>query len=1287
MGNMDGDREDNSYKPLSEPGVIRINTNTITFARSGLQKNELKVGDGVRICNEDFIVTQLRGRVITGTDDFKHISEADDLSSEITSATADNYRRRIKEAVLNTRHTQNCGTMHPGTAHSAAAYQGAIAAGDGAKDPTFTKSQGDTFDINRIVTGSRVYVWCTGADAGLFKSTTGASTQGNNNYGYLEDGVYRDGGRFLTVKSYTATVLSFEERIGHAAATCFLKVANDHTVYRHLTTQARPNGDWEKWKGDFKGTNTRPGRGPTMNNYEQSTYERLGKDFSAGDSLGLGDYGQDEGHFYMECSNQGLCDRKTGLCECFDGYTGRACQRQSCPEDCSGHGVCMSVDQLRTAEMTKLDMTCYTKRDDKVVSCDSDVLSNKLRANDYVKIGNFPPMKIATISTAGVNLVRFVAGAGTTGAKTFKIAEDTRTGVVDGMKAYKNGDVLLGTLDGNAAEDGSDGDTVTLVANLLAAIEVGDKVTFKAAASTDNYNTTHFLSGLTPTNNAAHKVDTFTLYNGFPETTPYGTEIYQVHAYDLWDADKNMACKCDPRWTGYDCSERKCPLGDDPLTVDAVDGQGTTTTTDDSAYTQSPEKQTLVINSGQTEIGSATSVPTGMLVGHFSLAFEDYFGETFVTKPIPLEVEMSVTVSAASGGLVVLFDGAAGLPVSELSRGDEVRIGKDIRFVETITFVDHNTKTHIKSFKVRDEYLGATIGGENFHNAHPSGSRLHRRDVSKEIRQALLNLPNARIEGVSVEKLEISGDYVGVDAASYGVIDSIATFGKTSTASATTIEDNWKAGDLIRIRSMVRIVTGVAANEVQFHGSMGTSANAFQLPYRAAMQKYRIKFESGCLTDDHCNHNGINSYDSDAGATCSLGGSCYCSLPSVGGLTVKATGTCDGGTDIGMTSVTNDVKAGMKVMNGNVLLGYVSSVNAGTKVVLTANCPSSSVAANDMIAFTSTENNQYHGFGCTRKGKGNDFHGTPRAINHARPYKRSNSGDIPLMQCDKDELFSGKILNTYGEVSKASTTKISFTNGAGAATAVDPAADISVGNELYIDGQVRTVVEKDSANKWVKVDLPFTIYAKSDDDFVVPAGSTVYLIHRLGGVGSMCSLTDMPKITSTELANTLATGSLKTISSGGSTVDGDQTLSSQTNPHTEITVRTMDPQEIEIGDRIRVDTEATTTNVLSPGTFITHTVDRIYYETLNADSATPTQNGAIAKFTLNEIVSVETSTTGAMAKVDDSVVRAIYNDQRGTTENKECSGRGLCDEASGLCQCFKGYTDDDCSRQNALSAN
>ena len=41
-------------------------------------------------------------------------------------------------------------------------------------------------------------------------------------------------------------------------------------------------------------------------------------------------------HDYAECSNKGLCDRKTGECECLPGYDGTACQRASCPSE-GGH--------------------------------------------------------------------------------------------------------------------------------------------------------------------------------------------------------------------------------------------------------------------------------------------------------------------------------------------------------------------------------------------------------------------------------------------------------------------------------------------------------------------------------------------------------------------------------------------------------------------------------------------------------------------------------------------------------------------------------------------------------------------------------------------------------------------------------------------------------------------------------------------------------------------------------------------------------------------------------------
>jgi len=56
--------------------------------------------------------------------------------------------------------------------------------------------------------------------------------------------------------------------------------------------------------------------------------------------------GTNSAHYYAECSNKGVCDRKTAECKCFDGYEGKACRRSTCPEKCSGHGTCEYIDEL-----------------------------------------------------------------------------------------------------------------------------------------------------------------------------------------------------------------------------------------------------------------------------------------------------------------------------------------------------------------------------------------------------------------------------------------------------------------------------------------------------------------------------------------------------------------------------------------------------------------------------------------------------------------------------------------------------------------------------------------------------------------------------------------------------------------------------------------------------------------------------------------------------------------------------------------------------------------------------
>eukprot|EP01031_Cornospumella_fuschlensis_P033531 gene33531-40566_t len=83
-------------------------------------------------------------------------------------------------------------------------------------------------------------------------------------------------------------------------------------------------------------------------------------------------HGLNMAHRSSECSNQGLCDRDTGRCQCFDGFEGTSCERAKC--DCNGHGTCATINTLRETLYPALYTTPYALWDrNQTTACICDV--------------------------------------------------------------------------------------------------------------------------------------------------------------------------------------------------------------------------------------------------------------------------------------------------------------------------------------------------------------------------------------------------------------------------------------------------------------------------------------------------------------------------------------------------------------------------------------------------------------------------------------------------------------------------------------------------------------------------------------------------------------------------------------------------------------------------------------------------------------------------------------------------------------------------------------------------
>jgi len=304
-----------------------------------------------------------------------------------------------------------------------------------------------------------------------------------------------------------------------------------------------------------------------------------------------------------------------------------------------------------------------------------------------------------------------------------------------------------------------------------------------------------------------------------------------------------------------------------------------------------------------------------------------------------------------------------------------------------------------------------------------------------------------------------------------------------------------------------------------------------------------------------------------------------------------------------------------------------------------------------------------------------------------------NSGDLDDLVCDSSNLRPVYRMSAAGYVSRDEPDRIYFvdvTQGSSQpaytqvsqSNSAHPEA-VSAGDVVYIGEQRCDVIAADDdMTQKAKANVNrITTYGYQANSIVcrnalkANAHSTADALYThetlevfLGDETVSCASTDTPYLRFVRRGATASHDASCTNGEGCADVydyNGEKRMvahaSASAQPTNAVKAENtlLDLDDLAVGDRVMIDTLGYTQEI--------RTVDSI-----NIGQAT----GAIQ----NNYFTVSQPFSAGHANKD------IYLYWKGSTGSATCSGRGICDEGTGDCQCFRGYTGQACEVQNALAA-